>query len=224
MAWVHERYGTPHFHFMDDAMTIDRKRMLEICELLAERGLDVTWSMMTRVDRVDDKLLGILRRAGCVQIDYGIESGHPETLKRIHKPHNVARAKQTVVQTAACGIRASVFFILGFPWDTVQTIEVTEKLMKELAPHVARFHPAIASVLIPFPGTEIYDQFKGPTVSKTGGSRRRRASTHRIHAATPTTNRSSTRAAWCSMPTSSTTRPRCGTRSKKCSSSCGSTI
>ncbi|MFO0567392.1 MAG: radical SAM protein [Polyangiaceae bacterium] len=107
-----------------------------------------------------EALLVTLRRAGCVQIDYGIESGHPETLKRIHKPHDVARARHIVEATAAAGIRAYVFFILGFPWDTVRSIDETQRLMAELAPYVARFHPAIASILIPFPGTEIYELYK----------------------------------------------------------------
>ncbi len=160
MADVHARYGTRHFHFMDDAMTVNRPRMLEICEGLEANGLDLTWSMMTRVDRVDEQLLGVVRRAGCVQIDYGIESGHPDTLKRIHKPHNVERARRIVELTAANGISPNVFFILGFPWDTVESIDETQRLMSQLAPYVARFHPAIASILIPFPGTEIFDQHK----------------------------------------------------------------
>lgn len=160
MAEVHARFGTRHFHFMDDAMTVNRERMLAICEGLETNGLGLTWSMMTRVDRVDEALLLTLRRAGCVQIDYGIESGHPETLKRIHKPHDVARARRIVEATAAAGIRPYVFFILGFPWDTLQSIDETQRLMAELAPYVARFHPAIASILIPFPGTEIYERYK----------------------------------------------------------------
>lgn len=160
MTELHERYGTRHFHFMDDAMTVNRPRMLEICERLSASRLGLTWSMMTRVDRVDERLLDDMHRAGCVQIDYGIESGHPETLKRIHKPHDVARARHIVEQTAASGIRACVFFILGFPWDTVESIDATQRLMRDLAPHVSRFHPAIASILIPFPGTEIYDKHK----------------------------------------------------------------
>ncbi|MCA9592017.1 MAG: cobalamin-dependent protein [Myxococcales bacterium] len=160
MVDVHQCHGTRHFHFMDDAMTVNRPRMLEICERLVETGLGLTWSMMTRVDRVDPQLLTLLHRAGCVQIDYGIESGHPETLKRIHKPHDVARAKHIVEATAQSGIRAHVFFIFGFPWDTPESIDVTARYMVALAPFVARFHPAIASILIPFPGTEIYEKYK----------------------------------------------------------------
>lgn len=160
MLAVHARFGTGTFHFMDDAMTVNRGRVVEICDRLVESGRELRWSIMTRVDRVDEELLRTLRRGGCVQIDYGIESGHPETLLRIHKPHTVEQVRRVVPLTAAAGIAPYVFFILGFPWDTPETIEETASLMRELAPHVAKFDPAIASVLIPFPATEIYEKFK----------------------------------------------------------------
>ena len=62
--------------------------------------------------------------------------------------------------TAEAGITPDVFFILGFPWEDPETIDETLELMKYLAPWVTAFHPAIASILIPFPGTEIYEKYK----------------------------------------------------------------
>jgi anaerobic magnesium-protoporphyrin IX monomethyl ester cyclase len=160
MAELHARYRTPHFHFMDDSMSANRARVLEICQGLEERRLGVTWSMMTRVDFVDEELLKAAGRSGCTRIDFGVESGHPETLKRIRKPHTVEMVRRIVPLTAAAGIKPIVFFILGFPWDSVETITETENLMRELAPYVGTFHTALASVLIPFPGTQIYDDHK----------------------------------------------------------------
>jgi hypothetical protein len=61
--------------------------------------------------------------------------------------------------TRRYGIQPVAFFILGFPWEDAAAYAETLDLMKELSPHV-RFHPAIASILIPFPGTEIYDRYK----------------------------------------------------------------
>lgn len=161
MQEIHARYGTRHFNFMDDAMTVNKPRMQELCERLIAAGSPFTWSMMTRLDLVNEPMLRLARQAGCVQVDYGIESGHPETLRRIHKPHTVEMVRRVIPMTASLGIKAHVFFILGFPWDTVETIEETHQLMEELAPHVACFHPAVASILIPFPGTEIYERYKG---------------------------------------------------------------
>ena len=159
MVLVHQQYGTSHFHFVDDAMTMNRERVKQICGRLVDERLGFTWSMMTRVDAVDEDLLARASRAGCIQIDYGVESGSADTLKRIHKPHTVEMVRRVLPLTQRYGIRPNVFFILGFPWEDCKAIEETQQLMRDIAPYVD-FHPAIASVLIPFPGTEIYQRYK----------------------------------------------------------------
>jgi len=156
---IHRDYGTRHFHFMDDAMTMDKDRMRHICARLVDERLGLTWTMMTRIDAVDEDLLEHASRAGCVQIEYGVESGNPETLKRIHKPHTADMVRRVIPLTHRFGIRPVVFFILGFPWEDSGAIDETLRLMKDVSPYVF-FHPAIASILIPFPGTEIYDRYK----------------------------------------------------------------
>jgi anaerobic magnesium-protoporphyrin IX monomethyl ester cyclase len=159
MIALHRDYGTRHFYFVDDAMTMDRQRATRICRRLIDEKLGFTWNMMTRIDAVDEELLDLAARAGCVQIDYGVESGNPDTLKRIHKPHTAEMVRRVIPLTHRYGIRPVVFFILGFPWEDSPAIDATLQLMKDLSPYVV-FRPAIASILIPFPGTEIYDRYR----------------------------------------------------------------
>jgi radical SAM superfamily enzyme YgiQ (UPF0313 family) len=98
-------------------------------------------------------------RAGCKQIEYGVESGSSDTLKKIHKPHTAEMVRKVIPLTKSYGIQPVAFFILGFPWETTASIEETRRLMVDISPSVV-FHPAIASILIPFPGTEIYERYK----------------------------------------------------------------
>jgi radical SAM superfamily enzyme YgiQ (UPF0313 family) len=149
MIALHCDYGTRHFNFVDDAMTMDRRRIGRICQRLIDEQFGFTWHMMTRIDAVDEELLAMVARAGCVQIDYGIESGHPDTLKRIHKPHTVEMVRRIVPLTRRYNIRPVGFFILGFPWENPQTTDATLQLMRDLSPYIV-FLPAIASILIPF--------------------------------------------------------------------------
>ncbi len=160
MQEIHRAHGTRHFHFCDDSMSMDRKRMRAICEGIIAARLPITWSMMTRVDGVNEEMLGLAARSGCVAVDYGVESGCPSTLRRIRKPHTVEMVRQIVPMTRRLGIEPNVFFILGFPWESPDEIEQTRALMEELAPYVGQFHPAIGSVLVPFPCTEIYESYK----------------------------------------------------------------
>lgn len=160
IASVHETYGTNHFFFVDDAMSMDRKRVADICRGLKGFGPKITWNMMTRIDAVDEELLKLAAQSGCTTIDYGVESGSPETLKRIRKPHTVEMVRKVIPLTRSYGIKPYVFFIVGFPWETDTHLRETRQLMEELAPYVDTFHPAIASILIPFPGTAIYDEYQ----------------------------------------------------------------
>lgn len=159
MIALNREYGTRHFYFVDDAMTMDADRMRRICSRLIDERFGFTWNMMTRIDTMNEDLLDLVSRAGCVQIEYGVESGNPETLKKIHKPHTVEMVRRVIPMTARHGIRPMVFFILGFPWEDPQTTDATLELMRELSPHVV-FQPAIASILVPFPGTEVYERYK----------------------------------------------------------------
>lgn len=159
MILLHRNYGTRHFYFVDDAMTMDPDRMKRICGRLIDERLGFTWNMMTRLDTIDDAMLDLAYRAGCRQIDYGVESGDPDTLKRIHKPHSVEMVRRVIPMTRRHGIQPVTFFILGFPWETPEATDATFDLIKVLAPDVL-FMPAIASILVPFPGTEIYDRYK----------------------------------------------------------------
>jgi anaerobic magnesium-protoporphyrin IX monomethyl ester cyclase len=159
MIAIHREFGTRHFYFMDDAMTMDRQRMQRICGRMIDENLGFTWNMMTRIDAVDEEMLTLASRAGCKQIEFGVESGCPETLKKIHKPHTVEMVWRVIPLTKRYGIQPVTFFILGFPWEDETAYADNLRLMKELSPHVV-FQPAIASILIPFPGTEIYDRYK----------------------------------------------------------------
>ncbi len=160
MANIHAQYGTEQFHFLDETMTVDRERMLELCDALAGSGLGLTWSMVSRIDCMDEEVLRAARRGGCVRVDYRVESGHRETLERIHRRHTPEEVERIVPLTAGLGMKPYVLLVLGFPWETPETIDQTHRLMAELAPYVDRFHPAMASLLIPLPGTEIYETYK----------------------------------------------------------------
>ena len=157
---LHKINGTTHFHFVDDAMSLNKKRFEEICQGLIGSSVKFTWSMMTRIDAVGEDMLGLAAGAGCRRIDYGVESGFPDTLKRIRKPHTVEMVRRVIPLTASMGIKPNVFFIVGFPWENRESLDKTQQHMGELSPYVEEFHPAIASILIPFPGTQIYEKYK----------------------------------------------------------------
>ena len=75
--WLAAR-GVAFIYLSDDTFTLSRRRVQAVCREILARELDVTWVAISRVDAVDAETLGMMRRAGCIQISYGVESGAEE--------------------------------------------------------------------------------------------------------------------------------------------------
>jgi anaerobic magnesium-protoporphyrin IX monomethyl ester cyclase len=145
------RYQVTHIAFYDDTFTLNRERVQTICQGLIQRNYDLTWYCLSRVESMDLELARLMRRAGCRMVSFGIESGNLDILKRIHKKISLPAAKQAVEACYQAGLRTQCTFILGFPFDTRQTMADTLHFAQELSPTIAIFF-----ALVPYPGTEMY--------------------------------------------------------------------
>ena len=151
MAECVERYGIASFNFADEFFTADKGRVLEICELIHRRGLDITWVCSARAQKLDRQTLEAMKGAGCRELSFGIESGSPEMLKRMDKRIDLDEAK-TVISTAnGLGLRTHAGFIIGYPGETEQTVAQTVRVAKWLEVDIAAFW--IAS---PLPGSRLW--------------------------------------------------------------------
>ena len=92
-----------------------------------------------------------MRRAGCRMVSFGIESGNPDILQKIHKKISLLAARQAIDACFRAGLRSQCTFILGFPFDTQKTMADTLHFAQELSPTIAIFF-----ALVPYPGTEMY--------------------------------------------------------------------
>lgn len=156
---LHHKFDIQHFGFRDDAMTCNTKRVLQLCELI-KNDLDfpMTWSCITRIDFINIDILKAMRNAGCLKVNYGIESANPDTLKKIKKGISIEKVENILKKTKEAGIEYSVNFMWGYPWETVIDIKNSFDFMKK----IGALSSSISSggILIPFPGTEIYETYK----------------------------------------------------------------
>ncbi len=121
------------FIFLDDNFTYDKKRVIELCNLIIERKLNrYKWSCLARVDQVDLEMLASMRKAGCEKINYGVESGSPEILKNINKAITPDMAEEAIETTRKMGIEAMAFFMLGNPGETQETIDLSARFAARL--------------------------------------------------------------------------------------------
>jgi len=147
--------GVTFFYVSDDAFTIDRNRVIEICRRIVERELKITWYAISRVDCVDEEMLVWMRKAGCIQISYGIESGSEKIRKRLNKQIKRAQIERAFALTTQHGILSRAYFIYGSPGETWESVQESIDLMMKIKPLSAVFY-----ILDLFPGTQLYEDLK----------------------------------------------------------------
>jgi anaerobic magnesium-protoporphyrin IX monomethyl ester cyclase len=153
MQLVHDKYGVDQVTFYDDAFSVDRNRVLKICEELHARKLNMTWDCGTRVDMVDKDLLTTMRDAGCIAVWLGVESGSETMLGAMHKNIKLDQTRLAYKTAQQVGLLTIANVVLGFPGETEQTAKETIRFVKELNPDDVGFY-----VATPYPGTPMYDQ------------------------------------------------------------------
>ncbi len=147
-----EQFGIREFYFVDDSFTVNRARVIELCEVIRRKGLDITWRCATRVDLIDTELIKEMKKAGCSGLHLGIETGSQRMLKCIKKGITLDQVKNAIQILRKNRMDWRAYFMVGFPQETIEDIKETMKFMKEIDP------PAIdLSIFTPYPGTELFE-------------------------------------------------------------------
>lgn len=143
--------GYSHISIIDDEFTIDRKRVLEICDGIS--GMGISWGCLARTDSIDSELAAAMVKAGCIYVDIGVESLEQEILDDIRKDINAESIKESVGLLKKAGIFTKLNILIGSSsLETGKTIRRTVDGAIALKPDSIMF-----SICNPFPGTEFYD-------------------------------------------------------------------
>lgn len=148
--------GYDHIHFADDVFTLNRKRMLRLCDEITSRGMDFSWECLGRVDSIDSETAKAMKRAGCERIFFGIESGNDSVLQLMNKNITTAKARRAVDAAVSVGLRTGAFFILGYPGETEETVLDTIRFATRLPVDYLSF-----TMPYPLPGTALHERVKG---------------------------------------------------------------
>jgi anaerobic magnesium-protoporphyrin IX monomethyl ester cyclase len=147
--------GIIFFYFSDDTFSVNKKRVIQICKKILEKNLKISWNAISRVNYMSEEVLLWMRKAGCIQISYGIESGSEKIRAYLNKKITTGEIEKTFDMTLKYGILPRAYFIYGSPGETGKTIQESIDLIKKIKPLVI-----YSSVLSLFPGTALYSQYK----------------------------------------------------------------
>ncbi len=151
MAMLNRDYGIRHVFFYDDLFTFDRKRVARFCELKAQKQLDVTYNCIARLEHVDEELLTLLKNSGCWQVNFGIESGDPEVLKKHRKFFGLDEVGRKLKMVRDAGMRVKGLFMIGLPGEDEAAIRRTIDYALSLP-----LEEINVTKFTPFPGAPVY--------------------------------------------------------------------
>lgn len=146
--------GTRDFFFVDDTITVEKKRVLKICELIEKEKLDIEFKVSSRTDMVTPEILAALKRAGCYRIHYGVESATPRLVDYLEKGSTPERVKRAFKLTREAGIQTYAYMMIGIPTETREEMFASvDYVTKTLKADYAQF-----SILTPYPKTALYER------------------------------------------------------------------
>ncbi len=147
-------YCDGYIDFQDDTFTINREIILEFCREVLKQGLNLHWSCGTRLDLVDEELLDNMKKSGCRQINFGIESGNERLRKDIIKKGAFSNSDvyRVFKLCRKNKIEIGAYFMIGHPTETREDLEDTKRMILN-----SKIDILGLSIPTPFPGAELYE-------------------------------------------------------------------
>jgi anaerobic magnesium-protoporphyrin IX monomethyl ester cyclase len=147
--------GYDRVWFADDCFTLDRQRLVAVCDELVKRRLRAGWECLSRVDTFDRDVAVKMRLAGCVRVFFGIESGADVVLGLMRKQITVEQARRAVYAAKEAGLQVGAFFIRGYPGENDRTVLDTVRFASGLPLDYLSF-----TLPYPIPGTALFERVK----------------------------------------------------------------
>jgi anaerobic magnesium-protoporphyrin IX monomethyl ester cyclase len=149
-----QRYRPQRIRIEDETFGLHMGRTKAILEGIISRGFHrgLRFSAQTRVDRIDEEFIRLLKTANFETLELGVETGNPDMLREIKKGITLEQVEHAVALAKAHGLRVWTKFILGHPHETHATIRDTIDFIAKINPHQLS-----VSIMTPFPGTPIHE-------------------------------------------------------------------
>jgi anaerobic magnesium-protoporphyrin IX monomethyl ester cyclase len=147
--------GYDRVWFADDCFTLKPQQVEQVCKLLVQREVGIGWECLSRVDTLDVDVARSMKRAGCVRVFFGIESGNDGVLGLMNKRITTVQAKNAVYAAKAAGLQVGAFFIVGYPGESDRTVLDTVRFASALPLDYLSF-----TLPYPIPGTALYERVK----------------------------------------------------------------
>ncbi len=153
IKYLREEFGARRIIIHDPIFTLDKKRVIKLCELLADANLDIEWECETHMAHLDPSMIELMYKAGLRILAFGVESANEEVLKQANRRFkNWKLIKENIQIAKKIGVETRAYYILALPGDTIEGAYATIELAKYLHPDFSKFN-----LPNPYPGTGLYN-------------------------------------------------------------------
>ena len=155
MKYLIEGYGAKEILIRDDTFTLNKKRTMDLCDAIIERGLNkkISWDCISRANLVDEEMLKKMKDAGCWGMHFGVEGGAQKLIDSIKKDTTLEVIEKAFRLCREIGINTRAYMMLGMPESTREDDLKTIEFAKKIDPDWAQF-----TICTPYPGTQMYDE------------------------------------------------------------------
>jgi radical SAM superfamily enzyme YgiQ (UPF0313 family) len=156
MSFLIDNYKTRGVYFREDNFTVNRKRVLNLCRLMREERMDLSWICEARVDLVDYELLTAMKKAGCERVWFGVESACNRVLALIDKGITISQSMEAFKLCKQVGIHTGASLMIGIPGETIEEMKRTLELRAKL---VDAFDATVwINIYVGYPTSPLYEQ------------------------------------------------------------------
>jgi radical SAM superfamily enzyme YgiQ (UPF0313 family) len=160
MESIQQQYAPDTLWFVDDVFTISHKWLESFAELIQAKNITLAYECITRADRLDEHVIGLLKKSGCMRVWIGAESGSQRIIDAMDRRVEVGQVQEMIRLTRRHGIEAGTFIMLGYPGETEDDILQTVQHLKAAIPDQFTITTAY-----PIKGTELYTEIQDAVIN-----------------------------------------------------------
>lgn len=151
LEWLEKHLGVRAVLFRDPEFALNYERTVTICEGILQKGIRLAWRCETRIENLDENLIRLMARAGCIGINMGVESADEEVLHRMNRKTTLLNKAIKIMEICKKNkIETFCFFVLGLPGETRESAIRSINYALKLNPVFVQF-----TVATPYPGTQL---------------------------------------------------------------------
>lgn len=153
IQYLKKEFNVSYIAFSDELLMSSQKRTVEICEEFLRADLNIRWDCNGRLNYAKPEVLGIMKKAGCVFINYGIEAYDDDVLRKMNKALSIRQIDQGIEQTLAAGISPGLNMLFGHIDDTRESLNAAVEF---LIHHDDGAQMRTIRPVTPYPGSPLY--------------------------------------------------------------------